>query len=181
MALHQYIPVRLTRGEKPAKSLKELTGLITAQVLTEAEVHIEAKGHHEGRRQDLQGQGQAVRSRSTPSPSRTARFALQLEVENPRDVIPAGPFGGNFGGGPVAVERPDPDPACHRSSPASRSAPALPKGALQVKVQAAAQGAGPGAADPDPADSDWRRRYPPSPPVGSANGGANHAGLGAAR
>src|SRR5262249_5358333 len=39
-ALHQYLPVRLKKGDKEAKSLKELTGTLTAQVLAEPEIHI---------------------------------------------------------------------------------------------------------------------------------------------
>src|SRR5207244_388695 len=40
--LHQYLPVRLKKGDKEAKSLKEFAGNITAQVLAEPEIHITA-------------------------------------------------------------------------------------------------------------------------------------------
>src|SRR5207249_1952938 len=41
-ALHQYLPVRLKKGDKEAKSLKEFAGNLTAQVLAEPEVYLSA-------------------------------------------------------------------------------------------------------------------------------------------
>jgi hypothetical protein len=141
--LHQHIPVRLTKGEKPAKQLKELSGVITAQVLTEAEVYLEAAEIMKAAGKTFKGNKQGGSLKINAINENNGQIVIQLEMENPRDVVPAGGQNPGFGvGGPVwngpgiqilPVLPVNPPPA-----PLPAPAPKL-KGALQAPAQGRVQ------------------------------------------
>ncbi|MBI1915925.1 MAG: hypothetical protein HYS12_14500 [Planctomycetes bacterium] len=128
--LHQNLPVRLKKGDKESKSLRELAGNLTAQVLAEPEVHITADNILKASGKTFKGkEGGFIKVVGVDE--KDQNLTLRLEVEQPANVVPAnqgfgGAWGGFNGGGIM------PAPA---RAPAKR-APALPKGAFQVQVQA---------------------------------------------
>jgi hypothetical protein len=129
--LHQNLPVRLKKGDKESKLLKEFSGSITAQVLAEPEVHITADNILKAAGKQFKGkEGGFIKVVGVDE--KDQRLTLRLEVEQPANVVPANQgFNGAWGGGfrkllPVVPVQPP-----------AKKAPALPKGAFQVQVQAA--------------------------------------------
>src|SRR5262249_47288337 len=103
----QYTPVRLKKGEKPSKELKELTGVVTAQILAPATpamtidkimdaVGKEVKGAEGGRLKILEVKKDA-----------NGQIRVKYELEQPPTLIPAMPLTGPIGlpGMPVPLPR----------------------------------------------------------------------------
>lgn len=127
-ALHQYVPIRLGKGDKASKGLKELTGNVTAQVLTEAEVHITVDNI-------AKAAGKTVKGKESGSikvngyDEQNGQITIRVEIDQPKDVVPSGQggFNGgfNFGGGRGGIQfLPVPVP----------NFPALPGGAFQIQA-----------------------------------------------
>ncbi|HKB37559.1 MAG TPA: HEAT repeat domain-containing protein [Gemmataceae bacterium] len=134
--LHQYLPVRLKKGEKESKSLKEFAGSITAQVLAEPEIYITADNILKASGKTFKGkEGGSIKVNNVNENGQ--QLTLGLEIEQPANVVPAGQgFGGGWGGGfngggPIQILPALPPQALPPAKP-----PALPKGAFQVQVQA---------------------------------------------
>jgi hypothetical protein len=137
--LHQHFPVRLKKGDKESKSLKEFAGTITAQVLAEPEVHITADNILKASGKTFKGkEGGSIKVNSVTE--KEQQLTLGLEIEQPANIVPAGQgqgFGGGWGGGfngggPIQILPVAPP----QIVPPARNVPALPKGAFQVQVQA---------------------------------------------
>lgn len=128
--IHQYLPVRLTKGEKASKTLKEFSGVVTARILAEPEVMIEAPEIMKAAGKTFKGK-QGGQLKVVGVEEKDGNLIVRVEFDQPRDVVPAGqpggfqnPFGGFNGGGGIQI-LPVPLPA---------PAPALPPGAFQVQV-----------------------------------------------
>jgi len=124
--LHQYLPLRLKKGDKESKSLKLLAGNITAQVLAEPEVHITADNILKAKGKTFKGkEGGLIKVLSVEENGQ--RLTLSLEVEAPANIVPINqgfnPWGGP-GGGPMIL-------------PAVPPKLNLPKGAFQIQLQQA--------------------------------------------
>lgn len=118
--LHQYAPVRLAKGEKPSKVLKELTGVLTAEVLAEAEVHITADNILKAADKTFKGKdGGSIKVLSVTENG--DMVTLKLEFDAPKDVVPAQPAPVAVPGGIQVLPAPAPPPP--------------PRGAFQVQVQ----------------------------------------------
>ena len=144
--LHQYLPVRLKKGEKATKSLKELSGAITASVLAEPKALITVDNILKASSKTVKGKdGGWIKVNAVETTENVLK--LRLEMQQPANVMPAGQGGfggfgfqggmpGGIGGGPVQIQilpvAPPPPP------PAPAPAPKLKlKGAFQVQAQQA--------------------------------------------
>jgi len=147
-SVHQYIPIRLTKGEKASKSLKELTGSITATVLAEPEVHITADNVAKAAGKTFKGK-EGGQIKINTFEEKDGLVTVTLEFEQPANVVPAGQGGifqggvGGFfpGGGVKIIPLPVPAPApIQLPLPPAKAAPAppvgkaFPGGAFQVQV-----------------------------------------------
>jgi hypothetical protein len=138
--LHQYLSVRLKKGEKASKQLKELSGTITAQVLGEPEVHIHTDAI-------LKSSGKAYKGKAGGQIKvngvqvNNGRVTVRVELEQPANVVPAQTGGiRGFNGGTQIILPPQvlPVPAPPPAAPGKL-------GAFQVQVQGRIQIAAPGA------------------------------------
>jgi hypothetical protein len=146
--IHQKVPVRLSKGEKASKSLKELTGSLTAEVLTPAEVHISVDNV-------AKSVGKTVKGKESGSikvngfDEQNGQIIIRAEIEQPKDVVPAGQngiggfgFGGGFGGPGIQiipqilpVQPPAAPPALPGGAFQIQAAPAQVKAKAQVQIQ----------------------------------------------
>jgi hypothetical protein len=134
----QYAAVRLKKGTKPAKALKELSGVLTGQVLTEPKVVLSADDILKAAGKTFKGEDgyiKVLKVTKGDNDQITIRFEMQL----PRDLIPA--HGNPAIGGPVGVPVP---------VPPQPVPPGLPRGAFQAQpVQGGQAQGGIGVAQPD--------------------------------
>ena len=125
--LPQYVPVRLKKGEKASRSLKELTGNLTVQVLAEPEVAISADNILKAAGKTFKGKdGGTIAVKSVEE--KDGRVTVRVELVQPANVVPAqggifGPLNGPFNG-----------PMILPLAPPQRARPALPGGAFQIQV-----------------------------------------------
>jgi hypothetical protein len=129
--LHQNLPVRLKKGDKDAKSLKEFAGNMTAQVLAEPEVYLTADNILKASGKTFKGkEGGFIKILGVEEKGQ--QLTLRLEMEQPPNVVPANQGGGAVWGGGFNRWNIMPAPV----QPPAKAVPALPKGAFQVQVQA---------------------------------------------
>jgi hypothetical protein len=148
----QGVAVHLKKGEKAAKSLKELKGVVTAQVLTEARPMITADNLAKAAGKTFKGTDGGF-IKVTDVKTQEGQTTLEFEFEQPAGVMPdqprmnqmPPPFGGPVPGGPVRIQ-PAPLPAVPPPAPPGAPAPAAgggqagqavaqPAQVAQVKVQ----------------------------------------------
>lgn len=126
---HQLVPVRLKKGDKVAKTIEELKGSLSAEVLTEPEVVLSADNILKAAGKTFKGTGSgSIKVNGVEENGQ--QLTLKVEVEQPADVVPAGQnnvggWGGGFPGGGIQVLPAVPPQAL----------PVLPPGAFQVQVQ----------------------------------------------
>ena len=136
-SLHQTIPVRLKKGEKPSKSLKELSGTITAAVLAEPETLISADNILKAVGKTFKGkEGGSIKVNAVEE--NNGQLRLRVELVQPANVVPANQagFGGiGFGGpgGPMILPIAPPPVPVPAPAPLPPAKPLLPRGAFQVQ------------------------------------------------
>ena len=146
-ATHQQAAVQLKRGEKAAKTLKELKGVISAQVLTEAQPMLTADNLAKAAGKTFKGtEGGSLKIIEVKTDEQK-QTTIRFEFEQPPNSMPATP---PMPAMPpirrlvpaprpgVKLPPPPPPPAPARAPPA----PAVPGQALQLQVQI--QGGGQG-------------------------------------
>src|SRR5262249_20649735 len=105
----QYLPVRIKKGEKAAKALKELSGVISAQILTPAVAHITADKVLEANGKTFKGtEGGAIKVTGVDK-TENGPVTIRFELEQPANVVPANKNGGVNGpiflpGGGVQIQ-----------------------------------------------------------------------------
>ena len=143
--MHHYVPVRLKKGDKASKSLKELSGSITATLLAEPETLLSADGILKAAGKTFKGKKDGGAIKVNGVEENNGLLRLRVELEQPANVVPAnqgnagviGVFNGPVGGPMILPIAPPPVPA-----PLPPAKPRL-KGAFQqiqfkpAQVQAA--------------------------------------------
>ncbi len=127
--LHQYSPIRLKKGDKPSKSIKELTGTVSAEVLGEPKTLITTDDVLKAPGKTYKGEdGGSIKVISVDKDEKANQAKVIFEFEQPAGFTPpinVNP-GGPIRGGAVPLPLPPPVP------------PLPPAGALQaVQIQAA--------------------------------------------
>jgi hypothetical protein len=126
----QYAPVYLKKGEKAAKALKELSGVVQAQVLTASQPMITVDNVLKASGKTIKGTEGGSLKIVDVSKGENGLLTIRFELDPPANVIPDNGFNGGFGlpggipGGPVPLPAPG----------------VLPKGALNFQVAPAAAG-----------------------------------------
>lgn len=135
--MNQPITVQLKKGEKAAKSLKELKGVITAQVLSEAKPMITADKLVKAGGKTFKGdEGGSIKIIEVKTAGK--KTTIQFEFEQPPDSIPAGPAMGMPGfGGPIGIGMPVPAFRI-QAAPVAVPAPAAPPAPPAAKAPAPA-------------------------------------------
>jgi hypothetical protein len=175
--LHQMVPVQLKKGAKAAKSLKELKGVLTAQLLTEARPMITADKLDKAAGKVFKGEvGGSIKILEVKSEEKQTTLRLEFEQPPSDKVVPAQPNAMPGAGVPIGVLRPG---VKIRPAPVP-AAPAAPAPAAPPPAAPAA----PAPADPPPglaaqAPAAPLPAAPPAPPqvqiqiaVGGGGGGA---------
>jgi hypothetical protein len=169
-ASSQLVPVRLKKGEKAAKTIKELKGVITAQVLTGERPFITVEDVAKAAGKTVKGRHGGSIKILEVSKGEKDQVTVRFELEQPEGVIPAmGPAGGWGAVGVPPPGGPLPPPAAVPvvpPPPAPAKRPALPPGAL-VAVEEAEQ-----APPPPPVTPPAPPPLPAPPPPGVRFGGA---------
>jgi hypothetical protein len=124
--LHHYAPVHLKKGEKTAKSLKELSGTVTAQLLTAPQAVITADNVLKSSGKTFKGTDEGSLKIVDVSKGENGTVTVRFELEQPTNVLPAN---GGFGM-PGGIQF-QPVPAAPR---------AVPQGALKAVPQVQANG-----------------------------------------
>jgi hypothetical protein len=89
-AFNQQVPVRLKKGEKEAKTLKELTGTITAQVLTPPEPFLTVENVMKAAGKTVKGtEGGSITIKEAKK-AEDGSITITAELEMPPNVIPGG-------------------------------------------------------------------------------------------
>jgi hypothetical protein len=160
----QFVPVRLKKGAKPAKTLKELKGVITAQVLTAERPFITVEDVAKKAGKTVKGRsGGSIKILEVTKGDKD-QVTVRIEMQQPEGVIPAmAPGGWGAVGMPVPAFRLAPPVAVPVAPPPPPPAPrpAKPRGAL-LAVEAA----------PPPATP------PPPPPAAPPRGIAVRVAVG---
>ncbi|HEY7158134.1 MAG TPA: HEAT repeat domain-containing protein [Gemmataceae bacterium] len=124
------VPVQFKKGNKAAKSLAELKGVLTAQMLTEAKPMITADNLAKAAGKTFKGEeGGYIKILTVKSEEK--RTTIQLEFEQPADTVPATPPAGMPGAAvpaPPAQQgiKPLPAPAVQPLAPPVVPPPPLP-------------------------------------------------------
>jgi hypothetical protein len=127
--VHQQVPVYLKKGAKASKSLKELTGVISAQVLAESKDVITTDDVFKAAGKTFRGGENGFIKVVEATKADNGQVKVKFEMQQPTDVVPTGGVhGGGFGQGGGGIGVPVPLPA----------QPGLPQG-FQVQVQGQAQ------------------------------------------
>jgi hypothetical protein len=131
---NQAIPVQLKKGEKASKSLKELKGTITAQMLSEAKPMITADNLAKAAGKTFKGdKGGSIKIIEVKSEEK--KTTIRVEVEQPPDTVPAMQqmgmpgIGGAVRPGVKILPAPAVPPPAPPAAPAARPAPAAPPAA----------------------------------------------------
>ncbi len=96
-------PVYLKKGEKPTKSLKEVKGTVTAQVLTPPKPTITCDNILKAAGQTFKGaDGGFIKVLEVKAGEKGGPVTVRFELEAPPNVIPPGQFGGVNGAFPAA-------------------------------------------------------------------------------
>ena len=86
--LYQYAPVKLKKGDKATKSLKELSGTISAEVLTEAEQMLVADNLLKPTGKSIKGKKGGSLTINTANEAKDGTITIEFEMEMPADVVP---------------------------------------------------------------------------------------------
>jgi hypothetical protein len=133
--VHQQLPVYLKKGAKASKSLKELTGVIAAQVLAEPKAVITTDDVFKSAKKTFRGGENGSITILEATKADNGQVKVKFEMQYPTDVVPAGGgVGAGFGPGGGINVVPVPLPA----------QPGLPQGfqvqgqvqQIQIQVQA---------------------------------------------
>jgi hypothetical protein len=116
---HQYSPIHLKKGEKSAKSLKELSGTVTAQLLTAPQALITADNVLKSSGKTFKGAEEGSIKIIDVSKGENGTVTVRFEMEQPANVLPANGGGWGMPGG-IQIQ---PLPAAPR---------AVPQGALNA-------------------------------------------------
>lgn len=152
-SLHQKIPLQLKKGAKAAKALKELKGVLTAQMLTEARPIITADKLDKAAGKVFKGEvGGSIKILEVKSEKEQTTLRLQFEQPPYDKVVPAQPNAMPGAGFPIGVPLPaakfppapkpparvpppaPPAPAAPRRGPAPAPAAPLPPPAVQIQI-----------------------------------------------
>jgi hypothetical protein len=140
--VHQYSLVHIKKGEKASKSLKELTGTISAQILTAPEAVITTENVLKNNGKTFKGGENGSIKILDVSKGDNGTLTVRFEMEQPTNVQPffGGQWGGLMPGGPVPVPLPAPAPP-QVDPPAKKglnfqAAPAAPAQAAPAPAQA---------------------------------------------
>jgi hypothetical protein len=134
------IPLHLKKGEKESKSLKELTGVISAQVLAPAAAAITADKIMDAAGKEFKGaEGGKIKVLEVTKAD-NGQITVKFELEQPPAVFPANPFGPVNGPFPLPGGRPVPLPpgALPLPPPVPGAKPvfqAQPAQALPIQIQ----------------------------------------------
>jgi len=102
-SLRQQIPARLKKGEKEAKSVKEVSGVVSVQVRTPPEPMITVENILKAAGTTVKGDnGGSIKVTDVSKDDDKGILKLSIELDYPQEVQPVGGgFGGGFGGGGV--------------------------------------------------------------------------------
>jgi hypothetical protein len=127
--VHQQLPVYLKKGAKASKSLKELTGVISAQVLAEPKAVITTDDVFKSAKKTFRGGENGSITILEATKADNGQVKVKFEMQYPTDVVPAGGAGafngGGFGQGGGGINIPVPLPV----------QPAVPPQGFQVQGQ----------------------------------------------
>jgi hypothetical protein len=93
-------PVYLKKGEKASKSLKELTGVVSAEILAPARPMITVEKIMDAAGKEVKGDAGGRIKVLEVKQDANGQITVKFEMEQPQDVMPANPFGpvnGPFG------------------------------------------------------------------------------------
>jgi hypothetical protein len=150
-AFHQQVPVRLKKGEKEAKTLKELTGTITAQVLPPPERFLTVVNVMKAAGKTIKGEEGGSITIQDVKKAEDGTITITFEMDPPANIIPAG--GSPLPSGPAGPGRFREFPA---PAPPGATIPAVPIRPAPPKKEGGAPGRGaffgaPAPAAPPPA------------------------------
>ena len=162
--LSQVTPVRLKKGEKASKSLKELTGVISAQVLAPATPAITVEKIMDAAGKEFKGvEGGKIKIVEVTK-NANGQITVRFELETPPNIFPANGIGGplnNPWGGPggiqilpVPLPAPVPDKvpgAKFQVEPPAQVVPVQIQAQVQVEIRPAIVVVGPGGVAAGPA------------------------------
>jgi hypothetical protein len=137
--LAQRVPIQLKKGEKAAKTLKELAGVISAQVLTEAQPLLTADNLAKAAGKTFKGdEGGAIKVLSVKTDEQK-QTTIQFAFEQPPNTIPAAAPWAPAMAVPVPVPplpaAPAVAPAIPAPAPPAAQAPAAKPAVVQLQVQ----------------------------------------------
>jgi hypothetical protein len=120
---HQNIPVQFKKGAKESKSLKELSGVITAQVLAPAKAFITVDDVMKAAGKTINGtEGGSIKILDV-SKDKAGNITIRFELEAPAGITPASGTGGPVNTLPTGVTPlPAPTPTPRGAKPALRGA-----------------------------------------------------------
>jgi hypothetical protein len=133
--LHQYAPIHLKKGEKTAKALKELSGTVTAQLLTAPQAVVTADNVLKNSGKTFKGADEGSIKVLDVSKGENGTVTIRFELEQPTNVLPANGGGWGMPGG-IQIQ---PLPAAPRAVPQGALNP-LPAPAQPVVAQIQANG-----------------------------------------
>src|SRR5262249_35212026 len=96
--VHQQLPVYLKKGAKASKSLKELTGVIAAQVLAEPKAVITTDDVFKSAKKTFRGGENGSITILEATKADNGQGKVKFEMQYPTAVVPAGGAGFNGGG-----------------------------------------------------------------------------------
>jgi len=140
LGLHQEIPVYLKKGAKGSKSLKELSGVIQAQVLTPAKAVITTDDVFKAANKTFRGGENGWLKVVNATKADNGQVKVRFEMQAPMDVVPANavlqPQNGPWNG-PVPVPGIQIQPALPQGFQMQAAQP--PQAAQPVQIQANAR------------------------------------------
>jgi hypothetical protein len=186
------VTIPFKRGEKPSKTLKELTGTITLQILDEPQEMITVENALKAGGASSKGKSGGELKIVESSKLDNGQIKLHVELDMPPDVIPAGQ-GGGFGGGMMMPGRairlnavlpavpPPAAPVKEKEAPAKEEKPAAkpPAKTDKPELKAPAKDEKPIANDDKPKEEAKAKAVaPPAPAVPAIAIAAAPAGAG---
>jgi hypothetical protein len=124
--MNQPIPVQLKKGEKVAKSLKELKGVLSANVLSEAKPMITADNLAKAAGKTFKGDEGGSLKIIAVTTDETKKTTIQFELEQPPNVVAAAQNMGMPGGGAVMPPLPMRIKIRPAGAPAAPAPPPVP-------------------------------------------------------
>jgi hypothetical protein len=109
--VHQQIPVYIKKGEKASKSLKEISGVIKADVLSEPKAVITTDDVFKSANKTFKGGEKGEIKIIEATKAENGQVQVKIEMTQPQDYVPAGGNGvgvwgqgGGFGGGGIQIQ-----------------------------------------------------------------------------